>query len=350
MKQSNFNKIIESKYPEFVRAIRKELKELISGKEELVPLYGMSQYHIGFVNEKFQKLPQPKTGKVFRPILCLLTNKILGGKLRDALPAASAIETFHNFSLVHDDIEDNDEKRRGRTCVWKVWDLDHGVNSGDALFNLSYIALRKIKDPKLFKEIFQKLSHTYGLIIEGQYLDIEMAKKGLTDPWLSLPLYMKMIRRKSAELVACACEIGAITAGSSSKIQKAMYEFGINLGLAYQAYDDYAGVWKKEKDTGKKSLKDIIQKKKALPLTHCLSRGDKVLRKKLCKYYLEEIDLKKASEIAKIFEKAGSHKYCKNLSLKYRKKALEIIQKTLPEKKDHSQYITLVENLVRFEE
>ncbi len=349
MNKSNFNQIIEDKYPEFVRTIRRELKKLISGKGDLAPLYNMGQYHIGLVNQDFQELAQPKTGKMFRPILCLLTNKILGGKFKDALPPAVAIETFHNFSLIHDDIEDNDEKRRGRICVWKIWDLDHGVNSGDALFNLSYIALNKIKNPKLFQKIYQRLSQTYGLIVEGQYLDIEMAKRRLDDPWLSLGLYLKMIRRKSAELVACACEIGAITAGANSKVQKAMYEFGINLGLAYQTYDDYAGVWKKEKDTGKKSLKDIIQKKKALPLMHCLSEGDKTLRKKLSEYYSREIDFKKASEIAKIFEKAQSHKYCKNLSLKYRQKTLEIIQKTFPEK-IHNQYTTLVENLIRFEE
>ena len=154
MKKSNFNQIIEKKYSGLMRSILNELKTEISGKGELAPLYGMSQYHIGFVDEKFKKLSSLQTGKIFRPILCLITNKNLGGTPKKVLPAALAIEIFHNFSLIHDDIEDNDEKRRGRTCVWKIWGLDHGVNSGDALFNLSYRALLKIQDPKLFKKIF----------------------------------------------------------------------------------------------------------------------------------------------------------------------------------------------------
>ena len=349
MKKSSFNQIIEQKYPSLMRAILNELKVLVSSKGELIPLYGMSQYHIGFVDENFKKLSQPQTGKIFRPILCLVTNKNLGGTPKKVLPAALAIETFHNFSLIHDDIEDNDEKRRGRTCVWKIWDLDHGVNSGDALFNLSYRALLKIQDPKLFKKIFQKLVRTFGLIVEGQYLDIEMAKRKLTDSWLSTKLYLRMIRRKSAELVGCACEVGALSAGANTKIQKAMYEFGINLGLAYQTYDDFAGIWKKEQDTGKKSLKDIMQKKKALPLIHCLSKGNSTLRKKLAKYYAGPINPAKAAKIAKIFESTGSQEYCQSLSLKYKNQALKIIQKVFPDKKIQSEYQNLVDSLIQFE-
>ena len=349
MNKTNFNKLVDKTYPDFIKAIYVELEKLISGEDDLYPLYGMGQYHIGFIDQNFKKLDQPKTGKIFRPILCLLTNKALGGKMTDALPAAVAIETFHNFSLIHDDIEDNDEKRRGKSCVWKIWDLDHGVNSGDALFNLSYKALTKIQDPKLFKIVFEKLSHTYGLIVEGQYLDIEMAKRDLTDLWLDLDLYLKMIRRKSAELIAVSCEIGALTAGANIKSQKALYEFGINLGLSYQAYDDYAGVWKKEKDTGKKSMKDIIQKKKALPLMHALSSDNKEIREKLNRYYSNEIDYQKALEIANIFEKIGSKKYCKEMSLKYRDKAIRIITTNISDKLFQKQYINLVQNLIQYE-
>ncbi|MFH1749893.1 MAG: polyprenyl synthetase family protein [bacterium] len=349
MNKPNFNKLIDKTYPDFIQSIYTELEELISGEDDLGPLYGMGRYHIGFVDQSFKKLDKPKTGKIFRPILCLLTTKALSGKVTDAIPPAVAIETFHNFSLIHDDIEDNDEKRRGKPCVWKIWDLDHGVNSGDALFNLSYRALIKIQDPKLFMTVFEKLSYTYGLIVEGQYLDIEMAKRDLTDSWLNLDLYLKMIRRKSAELIAVSCEIGALTAKADTKTQKAMYEFGINLGLSYQAYDDYAGVWKNEKDTGKKSMKDIIQKKKALPLMHALSSDDKEIREKLARYYSDKIDYKKALEIAQIFEKAGSKEFCKQLSLEYRNKAIKIIKANIPDKICQKQYINLVRSLIQLE-
>ncbi len=350
MNKTNFNKLIEENYSDYIRIIYSELEELLSGDDDLSALYGMGQYHIGIVDQDFKKLQEPKTGKTFRPILCLLTNKAFGGKTPDAIPVAVAIETFHNFSLIHDDIEDNDEKRRGKLCVWKVWDLDHGVNSGDALFNLSYKALNKIKDPQKFKSIFEKITNSYGLIVEGQYLDIEMAKRDLSDAWLDLGLYMKMIRRKSAELIAVSCEIGALTAGADTKIQKEMYEFGINLGLSYQVYDDYAGVWKEEKDTGKKSMKDIVQKKKALPLMHALSSNNKDIRKQLSEYYLKDIDTEKAIEIRRIFEKAGSKEYCKKLSLEYKDKAIQIIKSNIIDKVYQKQYIDLVQSLIQFEE
>jgi geranylgeranyl pyrophosphate synthase len=173
-----------------------------------------------------------------------------------------------------------------------------------------------------------------------------MAKREINDPWITDSLYSNMIRKKSAELIGVACELGAVVAKSSKEIQKELYEFGINLGLAYQAYDDYAGIWKAENETGKVSYKDIIEKKKSMPVIYAMSKLPDPLAKELKELYdgdrIETID-----KVVGLLEQAGAKEYCKTQGLAYKQKALSNLEVVL-DTPVFREYKAITDYLIKF--
>jgi len=196
-------------------------------------------------------------GKRLRPVLTLMTSEIFGANYTKALDAALAIEIFHNFSLVHDDIMDDAPLRRGKTTVHEKWDINTGILSGDAMLISAY-QLFENYDGTIFKELAKLFSKTALEVCEGQQYDVDFETR--TD--VTIPEYLKMIEYKTAVLVAAGMKMGAIIANASATSQNNIYEFGRNLGIAFQLQDDYLDAFGDPKTFGKQVGGDIIENKK----------------------------------------------------------------------------------------
>ncbi len=196
-------------------------------------------------------------GKRLRPILTLMTADIFDVDYKLALPAAMAVEVFHNFSLVHDDIMDDAPLRRGKITVHEKWNVNTGILSGDAMLILAYQYFEKYQ-PKTFRKLAKLFSKTALEVCEGQQYDVDFETRND----VTIPEYLKMIEYKTAVLVAAAMKMGAIIAQTSKENSKLIYDFGLNLGLAFQLQDDYLDAFGDPETFGKQVGGDIIENKK----------------------------------------------------------------------------------------
>jgi geranylgeranyl diphosphate synthase type II len=196
-------------------------------------------------------------GKRMRPVLTLMTTEVFDAPHVKALPAAMAVEVFHNFSLVHDDIMDEAPLRRGNVTVHEKWDINTGILSGDAMLILAYQYFEKYS-PAIFMQLAKLFSKTALEVCEGQQWDVDFeSRKDVT-----IPEYLKMIEYKTAVLVAAAMKMGAIVAETTEENANLTYEFGLNLGLAFQLQDDYLDAFGDPETFGKQVGGDIIENKK----------------------------------------------------------------------------------------
>ena len=234
-------------------------------------MLSLSQYHQMFTDhlEKYTVNAVPKNlyapvnyilsleGKRIRPILTLVSTDIFSGSAKKALDAALAGEIFHNFSLVHDDIMDSADLRRGNITVHKKWDSSTAILSGDVMLILAYQIFENY-EANIFVPMATLFSKTAIKVCEGQQLDIDFEKK----QEISFDEYLLMITYKTAELIGVAMKMGAIIANATIADQEKIYEFGKNLGIAFQLQDDYLDCFGNENDFGKKIGGDIIERKK----------------------------------------------------------------------------------------
>ena len=198
-------------------------------------------------------------GKRMRPVLTLMAAEACGGSAKEALPAAIAVELFHNFSLIHDDIMDAADLRRGQATVHHKWDTNTGILSGDALLVIAYQQLNYY--PKdLFHSLTQLFSQTALEVCVGQQMDMDFEQQ--TD--VSLEDYIEMIRLKTAVLLGCALQMGALVGGGSNETAQHLYDFGVHLGLAFQLQDDFLDAFGDPKTFGKKVGGDIVENKKTI--------------------------------------------------------------------------------------
>ena len=255
---------------DMLSAIETELQRQVARLDEprTRPFHEMLTYHLGWTGAG---AGPEAAGKRIRPLMVLLTTASCGADWQSALPAAAAVELVHNFSLIHDDIEDNSDKRRGRTTVWKKWGLAQGINAGDGLFVLSNLALADLKAgypaPTVLRAA-QILHATCLDLTRGQFLDIsyeERADLGVADYW-------PMVSGKTAALLSCCCALGALLGGADEARQEAYRAFGHYLGLAFQAQDDILGIWGDEALTGKSAASDLVEGKKSLPVLFGLEK------------------------------------------------------------------------------
>jgi geranylgeranyl diphosphate synthase, type I len=239
---------------------------------EAAQLTAMLEYHLGWRGPDLQLLPKPApAGKKLRPGLVLLASQAVGGEMTQASHAsAAAVELIHNFSLVHDDIQDHSELRRHRPTVWALWGMPQAINVGDALFALAQVVLAEA-GTSLAAQLTVELNRAALGLAEGQFLDIDL-QAGKTPP--TLEAYEAMISRKTGVLFACACRMGAMAAGASNAQSDAYAAYGMQLGIAFQEQDDLLGVWGLSADTGKPDAADIIERKRGLPAAMALGRSD----------------------------------------------------------------------------
>ncbi|MEZ0395170.1 MAG: polyprenyl synthetase family protein [Anaerolineales bacterium] len=262
---------------ELLPAIETALQGVVARLDEphTRPYYEMLTYHLGWSGEG---AGPEATGKRIRPLLVLLTCQASGGNWLHAVPAAAAVELIHNFSLVHDDIQDNSDLRRGRPTVWKRWGMPQAINAGDGLFALAHLALTALEGtfpPETLLKIFRRLDETCLDLTRGQFLDI--AYESRTD--LNLEAYWPMIAGKTAALLAACCEIGALLGGADEAVQASYKSFGNYLGLAFQVQDDYLGIWGDSALTGKSAESDLVTGKKSFPVLAGLAKGGDFARR-----------------------------------------------------------------------
>ena len=219
-------------------------------------------------------------GKRLRPILTLMAAEIFGCDYRKALDAALSIEVFHNFSLVHDDIMDDAPLRRGHATVHEKWDVNTGILSGDAMLIKAY-QLFENYDDRTFRRLAKLFSKTALQVCEGQQYDVDFGNRDD----VRLSEYLKMIEYKTAVLVAAALKMGGIVADAPEVEQERIYEFGLNLGIAFQIQDDYLDAFGDPSTFGKQVGGDIIENKKTFLYLQALEKGNDKQKKELFDMY-----------------------------------------------------------------
>jgi geranylgeranyl diphosphate synthase type I len=305
----------------YLDAIDSELRLIVSGEQQSVgEFYTWIHYQLGWADDKFQPA-SADGGKRLRPVFCLLACESVCGRFEDAVPAAAAIELLHNFSLVHDDIEDGDRLRRHRPTLWTLVGVPHAINAGDALFALAQrellqLAARGVAPQRAQRasELFQK---TCVRLVEGQFLDMRAEQGTESD----LPTYKQMIGGKTAALLAAATAIGAALATDDARQIQRFQDFGAELGLAFQMTDDILGLWGDPAVTGKPAGADLRRKKKSLPVVLALSQGGALraaLDHTLAEPEPSEGDM---AEIMQLFESAGIRAQAEQEAEKHRHRA-----------------------------
>src|SRR5512138_294821 len=235
------------------------------------PFHEMLTYHMGWTGEG---AGPEATGKRIRPLLLLLCTAACGGDWQPALPAAAAVELVHNFSLVHDDIQDNSPKRRGRDTAWVKWGAPMAINAGDALFVMSNQAIIDLKEnypAEVVVRAAEILHNTCLDLTRGQFLDMSYEERndlGVDDYW-------PMVAGKTAALLSACCHIGSLLGGADEAKQESYRSFGHYLGLAFQVQDDILGIWGNEAMTGKSTASDLMEGKNSLPVLAGLSANGK---------------------------------------------------------------------------
>ena len=289
---------------EYTQAMRPAVEEQLQSfltrslPGETPEIREMLAYHMGWEGEGAGPEAQ---GKRIRPLLVLLTAEASGGCWQDALPAAAAVELLHNFSLIHDDIQDNSPLRHGRPTVWKKWGMPQAINAGDVMFTLSFLSVLDLA-PRLpaarVLDASRILQQTCLRLTQGQYLDISYEKS------LELPMdaYWPMIGGKTSALLACCTELGALCAGATPERRDAFRRYGYSLGLAFQVLDDWLGIWGDAEMTGKSTESDLATGKKTLPVLHGLAQDGPFSRR----WLQGDIAPEEVPALARMLEDAGA--------------------------------------------
>jgi geranylgeranyl diphosphate synthase type I len=280
-------------------------------------VYEMIRYHLGLDGSG------APSGKRLRPLLGLLAYASIAGDYRAALPGAAAVELGHNFSLVHDDIEDGDRERRHRPTVWALHGVPQAINTGDMLFSLSRMALHRLtelgfSDAKVLR-LMRLYDETCVALCEGQYIDIATSE---ADDGMSVELYFDMIGRKTAALIAASIEAGALLATDDEGVIRRYRAFGWALGIAFQLNDDLLGIWGQEQSTGKEPT-DLARRKKTLPVIYAVEHASAADRARLLELYeRDEPAPHEVAEIVQILERTGARTYTRDQARRYRDEAL----------------------------
>jgi geranylgeranyl diphosphate synthase type I len=233
-------------------------------------LYTWLRYHLGWDSDAVDA-PRLAAGKGLRPLLCLTACAAVGGSEDSAVPAATALELTHEFSLIHDDIEDSDKTRRGRAALWTLSGLAQGVNAGDALWAIARLQLGQspVADAVLVR-MLGAYDRACVLLAEGQYMDLAFESREQVEP----REYVAMVRRKTGALMAASAALGALAGGAEDPVRDAFWSFGEALGVAFQIQDDILGIWGDPEATGKPVGADLLRRKKTLPVVLALSDED----------------------------------------------------------------------------
>ena len=308
-----------------------------SPSAELYPeLYNVMRYHLGWVDRHGQPAASPASqGKALRPTLCVFACQALEGDLALALPAAAALELIHNFSLIHDDIQDQGYERRHQPTVWSLWGAPKALVAGDAMQSVGDLSALNCSGvgapPAVALKVSGILTESYLEMIEGQCRDLVFE----TRTTVTVDEYLEMIALKTGALIRSAVEIGSLLATEDATTTSAFANFGSYLGRAFQIRDDFLGIWGDEAATGKTADGDIRQRKKSLPVVYALENSIGPARHVLWRIYgtnepgvgnpdgMEEADIVRVREA---LDQVGAPGQCQQLTERSASQALDALR------------------------
>ncbi|RME63697.1 MAG: polyprenyl synthetase family protein, partial [Caldilineae bacterium] len=267
-----------------------------------------------------------------------------GGAPADALPAAAAIEILHNFSLIHDDIEDGDETRRHRPTLWTLWGVPQAINVGDGMFALAYAALLRLRErnlpPATVLSTVERFTATCITLTEGQHLDLSFEER----EQVSVDEYLHMIEGKTAALLAASLALGAEIGGAVSDVVEQLHQFGRAIGLAFQIQDDILGIWGDPEVTGKAAGNDILRRKKSLPLLYALEHPQ--IGPRLRELWREEMDPASLPQVMALLEEAGARAYAEKVLQQQHQVGLAALHAALGARAGSSPLLSLADGLL----
>ena len=280
-----------------------------------VGLYTLLQYHLGWVdrwgNQTWSAISQ---GKALRPTLCLFACEALSQDFSRAVAAAAALELIHNFSLIHDDIQDQDRERRHQPTVWHLWGVPKALVAGNAMQSAGDLALLNAAHedalPEVTIKVSQLLTDNYLDMIEGQCLDLAFEAKTT----ITTEEYLQMITRKTGSLIRSGLEIGALVATDDTAAFRAFSRFGSHLGRAFQIRDDYLGIWGDDSNTGKATANDIRRRKKSFPVVFALNHAYGQARHDLLEIYgRQELGEDDVARVLAVLDEVGAQEHSQRL-------------------------------------
>jgi geranylgeranyl diphosphate synthase type I len=320
--------MLTARLDEFTNAVDAHIRAVIDGAGLADDLAGMLRYHLGWVDERFQPTQAPR-GKHLRPALCLLACEAAGGEWAAAVPSAAAVELIHNFSLVHDDIEDDSPLRRHRPTLWAVWGVPRALNAGDTLLILAQGATLFAPAPEgRCLAAARILNAACRALCAGQHLDLSAS----TDSEPALAEYLCMIEGKTAALLQAAAELGALAADAPRAVREAYGRFARELGVAFQLQDDLLDTWGDAAATGKPAREDLRSRKHSLPFVLACERAPTVTQARLRRLYAADSPLAEAAveELVALMEELGVREEAERLVRYHHEAALMALRSAGP--------------------
>ena len=283
----------------------------------------MLRYHLG-LGDEHGRPTSSKQGKCLRSSLCMFTCEAVGGLSEQAISAAVALDLVHNFSLIHDDIQDGDMERHHRPTVWAIWGPHRALQAGNVMRTLADLGIQQLPRHQVASEIVARCSKlltiAYLEMVEGQYLDLDF--EGRTD--ISTSSYLDMISRKTGALIRCSLQLGALTGNADAKTVEALTTFGEYLGTVFQIRDDYLGIWGYAEETGKAAGNDIRRKTNSLPLVHALERAGTMQNQQLQSIYdKEQVEDSDVASTLTLLADLNASEYVQGLAQDQATRALE---------------------------
>jgi geranylgeranyl diphosphate synthase, type I len=323
--------------------IENALKTALAGTPPFIA--GVTGYHLGWLDQNFAPASSER-GKALRPTLCLLVFEALTGSYREVLPLAVALELIHNFTLIHDDIEDNDLERRGRPTAWAIWGKPLAINVGDYLYTLASKSLYELDTARFpLEKIFAVVRLVNGACLaltEGQDLDLRFEQHQEVSP----EMYVDMVYKKTGALIEASIVSGAILGTSDPQIVQSYREFAYNLGIAFQVRDDILGIWGDAARTGKSVNNDLRRKKKTLPIIYMLNAlaGQRQAELKALYAGAEPLTDDQIEFVRESLDLAKAHAFAQNSADGYIEEAFGALRKI----KVSNQAQTELETIARF--
>ncbi len=309
-------------YETRVAAIDDEIRSLLTQREpELQPFYGMMLYHLGLDAE------HARGGKRLRPLLCSLVFEALGGDSARVAALGAAVELLHNFTLIHDDIEDQDPRRHHRPTVWSVWGEPQAINAGDGMYAISRLAIQRLRERGFAAERVLELAALLDLtcvrVCEGQFLDISFESR--TD--VTAERYRGMAARKTGALFAASARGAGVLATDDKTVHEQLSRFGAEFGHSFQARDDVQGIWATAERTGKIEMNDLVKRKKSLPVVLAFEKASPKTRAQLDTLFASAAPLpsEHVDRIRQILDELRVHELIEMEIAEHRERALQLL-------------------------
>jgi geranylgeranyl diphosphate synthase type I len=333
----SLKQFIDSMLPEIESELQLQVHRL--NRKDSLQFHEMLTYHMGWSGEG---AGAEATGKRIRPLMVLLAAASCGADWHSALPAAAAVELVHNFSLVHDDVQDNSDKRRGRPTVWTKWGVPMAINVGDALFVIANQAILDLGKTLPASSVVQAASILNNICLDltrGQYMDMSYEER--SD--LKIEDYWPMIGGKTSALLSACTHIGALIGGANEHEQESYRDFGYRLGLAFQVQDDILGIWGDETITGKSAASDLVEGKNSLPVLFALEKNGPFAKR----WKQGPITMDEVKEVAALLESEGAKAYAVEMSQMETGKALGFLEQANPKGEAGSALLELANMLLK---